>query len=185
MATVDQLYSSDLDLNETAYALYNDDPPPPYTTASSTYAHAKGMIMTNSTHGFWLVHSKPNWPNPRELGATIFPDTVYSQSLMCVSFNASTINLIAESLMIAYPFVYDSYLSTEIETSMNFFSEWIDKEKSTATDVASSYSSLDGVEYTYFVKSKAWNQDLYEDLVAPGLNSDLNVETWRLGSGGR
>jgi deoxyribonuclease II len=61
MMTVNQLYNPDLNMNNVAYALYNDDPPPPDTTASSTYAHAKGVMLTDATQGFWLVHSKPNW----------------------------------------------------------------------------------------------------------------------------
>ena len=71
MQTVGQLYTLPDPLSSDpflAYGVYNDDPPPPYGTASSTYAHAKGLMMTNSSAGFWLVHSMPNWPNQREDG---------------------------------------------------------------------------------------------------------------------
>ena len=61
MLTMNQLYDPSLDLDNIAYSLYNDDPPPPDGTASSTYAHAKGVLMTDNVQGFWLVHSKPNW----------------------------------------------------------------------------------------------------------------------------
>ena len=56
MKTMNQLYSSSLDMDNIAYALYNDEPPPD-TTASSTYAHSKGVIHTDGTRGFWMVHS--------------------------------------------------------------------------------------------------------------------------------
>ena len=46
-------------------------------------------------------------------------------------------------------------------------------------------TGLDGRQYLQFAKSKAWGRDLYDDFVAPTLNSSLLVETWRLGSGGR
>ena len=185
MATANQLYSPDLDLDNVAYALYNDDPPPPINTPSSTYAHSKGMILTNFTNGFWLIHSKPNWPNPRDLGATVFPDSTYAQSLMCISFNSSTINMIATAQMVNFPFIYDSYLASNLSNSMEYFESWINLEHSAEENMTNTYASLDGVEYTHFAKNKNWGKDLYEDLVAPGLDEDLNVETWRLGSGGR
>jgi hypothetical protein len=65
MGTVNQLYASDIDMDNIGYALYNDDPPPPIGTAPSSYAHAKGVMLFNNHSGFWLVHSKPNWPNAR------------------------------------------------------------------------------------------------------------------------
>lgn len=187
MTTVNQLYVTDLDLENVAWALYNDDPPPPGTTASSTYAHSKGVILSNSTHGFWLIHSKPNWPNGREEGKAGFPDTQYSQSLMCVSYTAETINSIATAQMITYPFIYDAYMAPSFNTTDMWqpFMDWISGGKSKETNLTSVFTSLDGVTYTHYGKSKSAVLDLYEDLVAPGLNSDLNVETWRLGSGGR
>lgn len=187
MSTVNQLYASDLNLDEVAYALYNDDPPPPDTTVSSTYAHSKGMVMSNSTHGFWLIHSKPNWPNARAYDATGFPDTQYAQSLMCVSYTAETINRVATAQMVTFPFVYDGYIAPSFNVSEEWepFVSWLSGAKSVETNLTSLFTSLDGVEYTHFGKSKSALLDLYEDLVAPGLGSDLNVETWRLGSGGR
>ena len=187
MSTVNQLYSSDLNSSSTggtAYALYNDDPPTE-VTPSSTFAHSKGMILTNSTHGFWMVHSKPNWPNPRGAGAVAFPDSTYAQSLMCVNFNISTINAIAAAQMINFPYIYDSFLASDLQTQLANFKSWVEGDKSSLTSDANVFASTGGVEYTHFAKSKNWGKGLYEDLVAPGLNSSLNVETWRLGSGGR
>jgi deoxyribonuclease II len=185
MATVNQLYSPSLDLNNIAYALYNDDPPPPAGTASSTYAHSKGVLLLNDQQGFWLVHSKPNWPNARTVGAGGFPDTTYSQSLMCITLNTTTFDSIAEAQMVNYPFLYDSYISSNLAALLPSFDTWLDKGKSSEDSMTNVFSSKGGVSYTQFAKSKAWGKDLYEDLVAPGLNQSLSVETWRLGSGGR
>ena len=45
MNTMNQLYNIvDIDLENIAYVLYNDEPPPD-KTESSTYAHSKGMMM--------------------------------------------------------------------------------------------------------------------------------------------
>ena len=185
MATVGQLYATNLDMNDIAYALYNDDPPPPEDTASSTYAHAKGVMLLNGEQGFWLIHSKPNWPGSRADGPIPFPDTQYSQSLMCITLDTPSFDSIAAAEMVNYPYIYDSYISSNLEDLVPNFSEWINGGKSDLTNVTNTISSKGGVVYTQFAKSKAWGKDLYEDFVAPTLSKNLNVETWRSGSGGR
>eukprot|EP00602_Paraphysomonas_sp_CaronLab_P006100 CAMPEP_0185020602 /NCGR_PEP_ID=MMETSP1103-20130426/3215_1 /TAXON_ID=36769 /ORGANISM="Paraphysomonas bandaiensis, Strain Caron Lab Isolate" /LENGTH=645 /DNA_ID=CAMNT_0027551601 /DNA_START=313 /DNA_END=2250 /DNA_ORIENTATION=- len=185
MSTVSQLYDSNLDMNNVAYALYNDDPPPPEGTASSTYAHSKGVILTNDKQGFWLIHSKPNWPNARSTGAGPFPDTTYSQSLMCITFNASSFDDIAIGSMINYPYIYDAFISTNLQVMLPNLSLWLSGEKSALLNTTINLTSAGGVNYTQFAKSKAWGKDLYDDFVAPVLETGLNVETWRSGSGGR
>lgn len=40
-----------------------------------------------------------------------------------------------------------------------------------------------GTEFKSFAKTRHFGRDLYEDLVAPTLRSDLNVETWQHGTG--
>jgi deoxyribonuclease-2 len=185
MSTVNQLYASDLNMSNIAYAMYNDDPPPPYGTASSTYAHSKGVLLFDDEQGFWLVHSKPNWPNSVANGAVGFPDTTYAQSLMCITLNTETFETIAKTNMVNYPYLYDSFVSSNLITAVPSFDEWINGGKSVEDNMTSTFVSAGGVPYTQFAKSKAWGKDLYEDLVAVGLNQSLNVETWRLGSGGR
>lgn len=185
MATMNQLYSPDLDMDNIAYALYNDDPPPPEDTASSTFAHAKGVLLINDEQGFFLVHSKPNWPASRTVGAVPFPDTTYSQSLMCITIGPAAVSGIAAAQMVNYPYLYDSYISPNLESVIPEFSEWIGGGKSSVTNMTNIILSAGGVNYTQFAKSKAWGKDLYDDFVAPTLNRSINVETWRLGSGGR
>lgn len=43
--------------------------------------------------------------------------------------------------------------------------------------------SAGGVKFTSFAKAKRFNKELYEDYVAPILNDDFLVETWRHGGG--
>lgn len=44
-------------------------------------------------------------------------------------------------------------------------------------------TSINNTEFVSFAKSRRFNKELYEDLVAPFLRSDLLVETWRNGPG--
>lgn len=185
MSTVFQLYSEDLDLNNVAYALYNDDPPPPLDVASSTYAHSKGVVLLNDESGFWLVHSKPNWPNQRSDGPIPFPDSTYSQSLMCITMNSSMFDTAAAGFLINFPFIYDSYMSANLESTLPIFKSWINKGKSTVTNMTFEITSRAGKPFLQFAKSKSWGRDLYDDFVAPFLNESIHVETWRSGSGGR
>ena len=185
MRTTGQLYSNEFDSNNVAYALYNDDPPPPIDVASSTYAHSKGMILTNDKSGFWLIHSKPNWPNQRADGPIPFPDSTYSQSLMCITFNTSMFDIIASGQLINYPYIYDSYISSNLITTLPTFNSWINKGKSTIKNMTYTLTSKGGKSFLQFAKSKAWGRDLYDDFVAPILQKSIHVETWRSGSGGR
>lgn len=124
-------------------------------------------------------------PNGRAEGAAGFPDSSYAQSLMCITMNSTVFNGIASLQMVNYPYIYDSYMSTNLETLLPEFKLWIDNEKSTETNISQSVTSLDGSSYLQFAKSKNWGEDLYDDFVSPTLNESLYVETWRLGSGGR
>lgn len=44
-------------------------------------------------------------------------------------------------------------------------------------------TSVDGTRFTSFAKSRHFERELYDDWVALALNEDLQVETWRHGTG--
>ena len=41
---------------------------------------------------------------------------------------------------------------------------------------------MGGQEFTHFAKGRYWGKELYADLVAPSLKSDLATETWQNGA---
>lgn len=172
-----------------AMAFYNDDPP--VTSESSSYAHAKGVLATDSGQGFWLVHSMPNWPmSPQgKDGANspgILPNEDYGQSFRCVTVTQATVESIAEALRVDDPLVYEGYIPTSMEGSMPSMRLLIDKDQRTdINNTVATFNSAGDTAYFQFAKSKTWDKDLWDDLIAPYFETALYVETWIKGGGGR
>lgn len=175
MATIHQLYGS---LGSSfAYAMYNDETPDGHTTSSR--AHSKGVMLFDGTKGFWLIHSFPKWPSGVGVGNYEgLSSTTYGQSFMCVTFGLQELEAIAEIQQIQYPLIYSSGVSADLASSLPNFSAWIGGYKSTTETETSVLTSFGGRAFTHFGKSKEAYDDLYADLVAPGLKSDLRAETW-------
>lgn len=186
MRTLQQLYK-DADTSEVAYAMYNDEYPPNDVHASSSYAHAKGVIMTDGTQGFFIVHSMPNWPTIVTKGLNPFPNDDYAQSLQCITLTPETANTIAEGLKISRPYIYDASAgSKDLQAMMPDFTTWVQGDYGNAdTAWNKDIKSVAGHTYTLFEKGKNWGKDLWDDLVGPHYKSAMYVETWRSGSGGR
>lgn len=189
MRTVNQIYSFSSDEN-IALGMYSDEPPGD-STASSTYAHSKGVLLSDTTQGFWLTHSKPNWPASRNtslgLNAAIaFPDDTYAQHLMCITINSSMANNIAKGLYIDRTKIYSSYYTSSIVNTMPSFYSWIQQSaKSSITNSTFTIFTTKGNKFVQFAKSKEWDKDLWDDFVAPYYKVPMNVETWINGAGGR
>jgi deoxyribonuclease-2 len=188
MSTLGPLYDASVN-SSIAMAFYNDDPPD--SGSSSSYAHAKGVLATDATQGFWLVHSMPNWPNaPFGEGGSnnpgILPDDTYGQSFRCVSVTKTTVNNIADTLRVDDPKVYEGYIPDALQASMGAFQQLINKEENdNVNNTVLTFTSLQGTTYFQVAKSKEWDKDLWDDLVAPYFETPLYVETWIKGSGGR
>lgn len=171
--------------NRFAFVSWNDQPPTE-ESVSSTYAHSKGILVTEggeSGTGFLLIHSKPSWPQSSKAGSKIneFPEYTYAQSFVCVSLTATELEDVALALTVNRPFVYDS--STDGITSIPNLLSLISKTKNPNSDTK--ITKFNNKIFTLFSKSKAWGKDLYSDLISPTLKASLSVETWRDGSGGR
>ncbi len=189
MSTVYQVYTFN-DGDNVALGMYSDDPPDD-VSPSSTYAHAKGVLFTDSTQGFWLVQSKPNWPGILNFtlgtdAAIPFPDDNYAQSLMCITISASTANIIASNLMIDRPYLYSTYITTTIANQLPEFNDLVNgNHNSVSTNSTTPIQTVGGNDFTQFAKSQSYGEDLWDDLVAPYYKSEMNVDTWISGTGGR
>jgi len=187
MRTAQQAYTKP---NEPyAVAIYNDEPPG-VNAVSSSYAHAKGILMTTATQGFWLVHSMPLWPaniggkgNPGP-----FPSKDYGQSLMCITVSAANADLIAASLVKAERVAsYSGFISSSLANSLPSLSLLASRSapSSSLASKISSFQSVGGINYVMLAKNGSWGLDLWDDLVATYFQTSLDCETWRKGVGGR
>ena len=185
MQTAGQMYGIPSGGQSYALAVYNDEPPG--LTVGSQYAHQKGMLMSDSTSGYWLVHSMPLWPNDfSHSGPGPFPTGDYAQSITCVTVSSATADVIAGSLMVSRPYIFASRFDADLSSTLPAFQAFANKQyTSTADPVLSPIKSLGGEAYLQFAKSAQWGQDLWDDLIAPYYQTPMAVETWRNGVGGR
>ncbi|XP_008547122.1 plancitoxin-1 [Microplitis demolitor] len=215
--TLSTLYNDD-EASEILWIMYNDQGP--NSTYNSKYGHAKGVLMTDDTRGFWLIHSVPNYPlKPRTgtdnkpskareneevsnfnssyyyyVNLNMVPDgeyayprsgRFYGQSFLCISMESSQMNTVGQQLIhnqiITYRYNLPESLAAEFPSLVNASQNIRPKNRpfSHKEEILSS----GGQEFISFAKTSKWRKDLYDDFVAPELNTDLLAETWLNGRG--
>ncbi|KAJ8950996.1 hypothetical protein NQ318_006380 [Aromia moschata] len=110
--TLQGLYNGEKNIS---YILYNDEPE---GKKKSNKGHTKGVVMANSTSGFWLIHSVPHFPI---LGKTyIYPRTgaVYGQSFLCISMDLNNLNKAGIQLQYNNPEIYLQNIDVNLKTSL-------------------------------------------------------------------
>uniref|UniRef100_A0AAY4E147 Deoxyribonuclease-2-alpha n=1 Tax=Denticeps clupeoides TaxID=299321 RepID=A0AAY4E147_9TELE len=99
--------------NETinfGYILYNDQPPEPFKTASSSFGHSKGLVMMDQETGIWLSHSTPHFPGFDITG--FWPNSGYAngQTFICGTYKYSAFRNIAVQLQYIHVYSFDAYI---------------------------------------------------------------------------
>lgn len=209
--TLSQIYESATS-DTFAYAMYSDAIPPatkdeeleqmmkphlfgeyiendwPTERLRPIVGHSKGVVAFELSGGFFFSHSVPNFP-PRAQHGYSYPSsgTRYAQTMLCVSFNVVNMDAITTQLTFNYPDVYDSNLPASLEGLAPKMRQMIDKvpDQSTPGFSARTLVSRGGQTFVNFAKSDLWGRSLYSEIVAPHLSSDLRVQTWQNGSGGK
>ncbi|XP_025155178.1 plancitoxin-1 isoform X2 [Harpegnathos saltator] len=187
------------------WALYNDDPPD--KSANGKYGHAKGAVIVNKRWGFWLIHSVPNYPPTPNCGEDSgqekvdadpnpapgnrseydYPSTGknYGQSFLCISVDANQFDLIGEQLIYNQVTVYKKNIPEKYDKLFPKLTDAARQKKIKEPPYNSKVllRSSGSVQFWSFAKSDKWQKELYDDFVAPTLNSDLYAETWLHGRG--
>lgn len=176
------LKSADSNLS---YIVYNDQTPDGKN--ANSYAHAKGFVGMDAGTGFWLIHSVPKFPS------IVSPDSAYlyppnakenGQTAICLSFNtASQGDNIAFQLLTMKPKLFSSFLSTDVKQVASHFADVIQKKWLKKPSRHVPIATLQNVVFQSFAKNPLTDSDIYAELIAPALGSNLFVETWRKGAG--
>ncbi|XP_005175349.2 plancitoxin-1 [Musca domestica] len=161
---------------------YNDEFP--NGTVIFSGGHAKGVVASDGVTGLWLIHSVPKFPNTTKYE---YPSTGchYGQSFLCVTLPASEMEKVAEQLLFNEPNIYHHKITKELMEQFPTFEKVLQKDwiKTEPFNNVLNLITLEGKTFKSFAKSSQFNQELYEDFVAPTLDTNLLVETWRNGGG--
>lgn len=177
--TIEQMYEM---LPESyAYAFYNDQTDD--GRSSSARAHAKGVLLFDAKQGFWLIHSLPKYPARRSTGYKGLSDDSYGQSFICLTLPTSQLDDIGKQLAILFPQWYDVDMTDDLDSVAPHFKAAAidDKRNSTKTSIID-FKTVGGKTFTHYAKSTACACELWEDVVAPGLDTGLYVESWMNGA---
>ncbi|XP_058823458.1 plancitoxin-1 isoform X2 [Topomyia yanbarensis] len=164
--------------------LYNDEPPE--NSTDGLRGHTKGVVATDGTSGFWLVHSVPKYPPP--LGQSYqYPSSgkLFGQSYLCISVAADQMELIGMQLLLNEPHVYSFRIPEELQDRFPRLVKVTQME----TDESPPYwkvldlTSRGGTTFHSFAKNRFFKKELYADFIAPALQVGLQVETWQHGAG--
>lgn len=137
-----------------------------------------------------MIHSVPHFAEPVSSS-----DAEYSypssgrengQTAMCISFRTKDeLDKILTQLLCMRPNVYDMVTEDDV---LKISSKLMDLEQrkwpKKVAESTGHISSIGGQSFTSFARNaKSSHKDLYLELIAPALESDLLVETWRRGAG--
>lgn len=172
-----------------AFAVYNDQLPTSKDLNRTSNGHTKGLIMFDQQTGIWIVHSVPKFPELLHSGQYVFPENAREngQSILCVTFPTSQLETIANHLRLQYPNIYDSYapdemLSTHPALSLLLQNKFI---KSAPWVLISPLKDVKKNAFLSFAKHGRLDKDVYANVVASSLETNLFASTWRNGAGGQ
>ncbi|XP_057290535.1 plancitoxin-1-like [Hydractinia symbiolongicarpus] len=165
-----------------AHLFYNDENP-----NGEKYfkcGHTKGALAFNEESGFWLINSVPKYPPAASEGYD-YPHSgcMYGQMFMCVTFNSSAFNDIGLQLRFNDPHVHDANLPMDWEVNYPNIKLLLNGDIVNKPPLSNhlAIKSLAGVDYQHFAKADNFHKDLYHELVAPGLQTNILTETWQHG----
>lgn len=177
--SITQLY--DASTSDHAWAVYNDEDD--HSHKMTSRAHAKGLVLFDTSQGFWLVHSVPRYPQRYAEGYQGLPSDKYAQSFLCLTLPAKEFENVGFQLSTYWPQTYDSNFPASYNATFPKFASYLSGGKSGKDISKLTITTLANKHFISFAKDKAWDDDLYIDWVAPELASNMVFETWQNGVG--
>lgn len=110
---------------------------------------------------------------------------IYGQSFLCLSLNAKQIDAVGKQLIYNEPQLYEVKFPHTFGGRYSNIERLIQGKRVNDSPFWSEINleTLDNNVFKSFAKSSKFQKELYEDWIAPALNADLFVETWRKGPG--
>lgn len=142
------------------------------------------MMLFDRSQGFWLSHTIPHFPSFPEKGY-VYPDSgkVNGQTALCVTCRTEQFLHIVEQLVVMNPRFFNCSVPPALLPDFAPLSQLCEDIK-LPTDKDRSVKQLvsaRGEKFVNFAKSSLFVDDIYSGWVAPLLDVDLLVETWRTG----
>lgn len=181
-ATISQMYSADKSSN--FLFMYSDDDP--IKPADSYRGHAKGVSLFDSTTGFWLIHSVPNFP-PMKIYS--YPSTAekYGQSFFCSSMEVQHLAELAEhwKYIQATPYLINvpEKYAVRFPTLKNVEAKQSIPRSATQFWISKPIKTVQGVTLMAYAKHKKFDGDIWNDIISKENKVTLAVESWLNGSG--
>jgi deoxyribonuclease-2 len=180
--TLDQVYSDKK--TDVGYVIYNDEDPDGKSHTSR--AHSKGIMALDAKQGFWVIHSVPSFPVA--VDDTYEPCCTnglkYGQHFMCMTLDTDQFDYLGKLGQINWPSQIDSFIPDSLREKYSDFADFVDDQEDKDTlSTSMQIETVGGQRFTVFAKNAHWGKDLYEDLVAPKLDVDLQASTWQNGVG--
>jgi deoxyribonuclease-2 len=177
--TLDAIFNGQSD--STGWILYNDERPPsdPEADDNGEMGHTKGALLFDvaTNTGLWLLHSWPKYVFP---DAPEMPTPIFGQTFMCLALKLADIETLATQ-MISYQqpqvFVYKLPAALDAASPIQQLAKGVNLAAAPGHDVQK-LTTRGGFGFQVIAKNRLWNQDFWNELVAPTLNTDINVETW-------
>lgn len=109
----------------------------------------------------------------------------FGQSFLCLSFDAKQINMVGNQLVFNEPFLYETKFPETLKDLYPNFERLIQSKGIKKGPFSSKVDlkTLNNEIFTSFAKSGKFSKELYDDFVAPTLDTNLYVESWRRGPG--
>ncbi|XP_064478847.1 deoxyribonuclease-2-alpha-like isoform X2 [Ornithodoros turicata] len=185
--TLAPLYETDKP-TDLLYLVYNDQSPDIYS--GSRNGHTKGAVMADNTTGIWLQHSMPKFVENLFGGRYTFPDNAREngQAIMCVTFKTSQLNVVGKHLRMQYANVYErgspQYLRDRLPQMDLLFKDSFIRGHTRKLYVES-VTSAAGQKFVSIAKRATLEVDIYSAIVTNVTQTDLLVQSWRNGAGGK
>lgn len=180
--TFDKIYTN----SDLSYIFISDQPPDTDSSKGAPTAHMKAIYMVDDDNAVYMEHSVPRYPPyPRKSQHISYPETgtKYGQSFVCITLTHEEMEKLAGIHTRAKPFTYDSRINSQHQKFGNL-SKIANNNEDNSIPYEIAKFTVGKKKVTAFSKGASFAKDIYFDLIAKELNTTLEVEGWRSGSGG-